>query len=93
MTKILEGKPHSLVDAMLANQDTEEAVRAANKRLQEEGSTSMNAYRVTYKDIEEWPADIRLMVEEGCFSPNCRTKPGRPPPVRWGLGDPGGHGR
>ena len=35
MTRLMEGKTHSLVDAMLANQDSsEESVRAENKRLQ-----------------------------------------------------------
>ena len=68
MTKLLEEKPHSLLDAMIANQDVEEAVRGANKRLQAEGRANMNSDRVTSEDIEVWPKDLKIMVEQGKYN-------------------------
>ena len=73
LTKLLEGKPTSMVDALLANQDTEQNVRAANKRLQAEGTASMTTNRVIADDINVWPKDIQLMVQQGYFTPMEET--------------------
>ena len=73
LTKLLEGKPTSMVDALLANQDTEQNVRAANKRLQAEGTATMVTNRVISDRIEVWPKDIQLMVEQGYFAPMEET--------------------
>ena len=69
LAKLMEGKPTSLVDAIMANQDTEDKAREANKRLQEEGAARMNKHRVYSEPMEVWPPNIQLMVERGYFNP------------------------
>ena len=66
LTKLLEGKPTSMVDALLANQRTEQNVWAA---LQAEGTATMITSRVIAEETEAWPKDIQLMVEQGYFTP------------------------
>ena len=53
----------------MANQDTEDKAREANKRLQEEGAARMNKHRVYSEPMEVWPPNIQLMVERGYFNP------------------------
>ena len=53
---------------MLWNQDTEEAVRAANKKMQEAGSRNMTNQRIRQEGTEVWPANLKLMVKQGYTS-------------------------
>ena len=75
LTKLLEGKPTSMVDALLANQDTEQNVRAAIKRMQAEGTATMITSRVIAEDTEVWPKDIQLSLwSNRGNSPQWRTR-------------------